>query len=97
MKTLGFGKFKDVPIEQVPESYLQWLINSNKQKIADLEAELARRALVDMASGTWIERIIKSGYRALMKQYHPDTGGTTEDATAINAAYEKLKKEMEWK
>ena len=33
---------------------------------------------------------LKSEYRKLCKQYHPDKGGSTEQMQAINAQYERL-------
>jgi len=92
MAKLGFGKYKDLDLSEVPESYLQWLINNSKQKIIDYEHELTRREQVDAADATWMERLIKTGWRELTKKHHPDVGGSTADMQEINAAYETLKR-----
>lgn len=92
MAKLGFGKYKDLDISEVPESYLQWLINNSKQKIVDYEAELKRREQQDDADATWIERLVKTGWRELTKRHHPDVGGSTADMQEINAAYEALRR-----
>lgn len=35
--------------------------------------------------------VIDAAYRALVKKYHPDTGGSAEDMKRINIAYETLR------
>ena len=93
MKSFGFGKYKGIDWKEIPDSYFEWLINQKKIEIHEYEAELHRRTLADMAEGTWKERLVKAGFRALMKQHHPDAGGTDADAQQINAAYEALQKQ----
>jgi hypothetical protein len=92
MKTFPFGRHKDVPLSEVPMDYLEWYLRTTKAQIAEIEAELERRELAELATGTWKEKLIKAGYRTLMKQYHPDSGGSTSDAQQVNAAFEWLKK-----
>lgn len=91
-KTLGYGKHRDTPLDEIPEDYLEWLIRSSQETINLAKAELERRELADLADGTWKERLLKAGLRSLMKQHHPDAGGTTADAQQVNAAYEYLRK-----
>lgn len=92
MAKLGFGKYRDYDLEEVPESYLQWLINNSKEKIKQYESELERRLRADEADATWIEKLVKRGWRELTKENHPDVGGSTASMQEINAAYEKLKR-----
>jgi ribonuclease HI len=40
---LAYGKYKDRDIQTVPRDYLEWLLTSNRETVAALEAELARR------------------------------------------------------
>jgi putative quorum-sensing-regulated virulence factor len=93
MKTFPFGKHKGLPLSEVPEDYLEWYLRTTKEQITTIEEELQRRELADLATGTWKEKLIKAGYRTLMKQYHPDSGGTTSDAQQVNAAFEALKRQ----
>jgi hypothetical protein len=92
MKTFPFGRHKGVPLSEVPEDYLEWYLRTTREQIATIEEELQRRELADLATGTWKEKLIKAGYRALMKQHHPDSGGSTADAQQVNAAFESLKR-----
>jgi hypothetical protein len=92
MKTFPFGRHKDIPLSEVPGDYLEWYIRTTKSQVAEIEAELERRELAELATGTWKEKLIKAGYRTLMKTHHPDSGGTTEDAQQVNAAFEALKR-----
>lgn len=84
---LGFGKYANCDLKDVPEDYLLWLIDDSKKKIRIFENEIARRE----ADITWIEKIIKTGFRELAKQHHPDCGGSVSEMQQINAAYEALK------
>jgi hypothetical protein len=88
---LGFGKYKDTDLRDVPEEYLQWLINSSLENVNNYQAELARREMVEEADASWTERIIKIGYRELAKRHHPDGGGSDADMQQLNNAYENLK------
>ena len=89
-RSLRYGKYKDQPLSNVPEDYLQWLKRENLETIRFIDEELQRREMAELAEGTWVEKLIKAGYRSLMKAHHPDTGGTDGDAQQINAAYENL-------
>ena len=91
MAKLGFGKYGDLPLEQVPEEYLDWLIRSSQEKIKMCQDELSRREIAAEASLSWLEKLVKTGWRELTKRHHPDVGGTTAEMQEINAAYEKLK------
>lgn len=42
---------------------------------------------------TFTEKELKKRYYALMKQHHPDSGGSKEMAECINQAYEELKRQ----
>jgi len=41
----------------------------------------------DEQDASWLERIIKTGYKTLSKQHHPDIGGRADDMRELNAAY----------
>ena len=44
--SLRFGKYKGVPLGQVPSNYIRWLMNSSKETVKDMEDELVRRGAV---------------------------------------------------
>ena len=95
MPTLSFGKYAGVDLRDVPRDYVEWLISSRKKDLAEYEAELERRELVEAASVSMGERIIQAGFRALSKQFHPDSGGSDAQFIELKAGYEQLKMVME--
>lgn len=88
---LGFGKYGDLPLNEVPREYLEWLIENNKSKNKLLEDELSRRDLAEAANESMVEQMIKVGFREMAKKHHPDSGGSSSAMQEVNAAYEKLK------
>jgi Putative quorum-sensing-regulated virulence factor len=90
---LGFGKYADYDLCEVPESYLRWLAMDTKQRLATYENELTRREMDAEASASWMEKIVRIGFKELAKRHHPDAGGSTRDMQGLNAAYEAL---SEW-
>jgi hypothetical protein len=91
--TFAFGKYygKEVSDPEVPEDYLQWLIDANKKSIAAYQAELDRRTAAVDASLGMTEKIIQAGYRELAKKYHPDAGGDPTVFRELQGSYEQLK------
>jgi Putative quorum-sensing-regulated virulence factor len=90
MPRLHFGKYEGWEIRDVPEDYLSWLMNSSQQTADMCKAELERRENEEEASMSWMERIIKTGYRELSKKHHPDFGGQVQDMQELNASYDAL-------
>jgi hypothetical protein len=84
---LKFGRYAGWDIEDIPDDYLAFMIDS-KQMWLD---ERQRRERIREAELPWVEKIIKAGYHALATTYHPDHGGRTGDFQALNAAMEQLK------
>ena len=85
-----FGKYKGMSIENdsvIKESYLEFLISSNKSLIKECEKELERRRSLEYANDTMIGKVIEAGFRAMAKELHPDTGsGTTEEFMELQGA-----------
>jgi hypothetical protein len=89
---LRFGKYKGSDISAVPTQYLEFLVSSAEETIAECEAELRRREAVEQAELPWIKRVVEVGYRELAKKCHPDVaGGDRDDMVELNAAVEKLR------
>jgi hypothetical protein len=84
---LKFGKYTGWDIEDIPDDYLEFMINSKTMWIEELQ----RRERIREAELPWVEKLIKAGYHALATKYHPDHGGSTADFQALNAAMEQLK------
>ena len=90
---LNFGKYAGCDLRDVPESYLRWLATDSKQRLAVYESELARREMDEETSASWVQKIIRAGFKEMAKRHHPDHGGSTADMQAINVAYDTL---TEW-
>ncbi len=95
MAKLGFGKYKDLELRDVPEDYLRWLITDNEKRTKLWHDELEAREARETMGLSWLSRIVKTGYRTLMKQHHPDVGGTNKDAIELKAAYDRLEQWLE--
>lgn len=89
-KRFTFGKHKGRLYQDVDAEYLEWLIENNAQTIEYCQDELYRRDILEEAKLPWVERIVRSGYKSLSSQVHPDHGGNTSDMQELNAAKERL-------
>ena len=94
---LTFGKFKGSYIQDVPDSYLLWLVDQEwlYDTVRDeVEMELLARKVPHNAPSPKMpdNSHVAAIYKMLAKKYHPDKGGTTESMQAINDFYTELKK-----
>lgn len=87
---MGFGKYANVPLADVPTDYLEWMIERNNLSNQRFQNELERRAAVELQSLDDTERIVRTGFRELAKKAHPDQGGSNEAFLALRSAYEAL-------
>jgi hypothetical protein len=88
---LRFGKYEGWDIADVPDDYVDYMVQQKRKDLQLWEDEQKRRELIREADLSWVEKLIKAGHRALAQKYHPDRGGNAEDMQAINAAAEQLK------
>jgi hypothetical protein len=92
---MPFGKFKGSELAELPDGYLSWLVEN-----IDLWEPLRGRVLSEMEErGLLPDRPtsrgldpdkVKTVYRELSMQFHPDRGGNSEAMKAINLFYERL-------
>jgi hypothetical protein len=95
---LDFGKYRGYRLDQVPRSYLEWMIREcrcaspwlRKQAEA-LLAEETRDAEQSVPAVSW-PSLIRDWYRGLAMEFHPDRGGSVEAMRAINEAHDRLRK-----
>ncbi len=99
---MTFGKYKNVPVEDIPHDYLVWVM----ENIHDLNPWL-RQAIVNVLAtrpaepaGTQIATVdarglVKSWYRHASRKYHPDHGGSHMAEIVVNDCYETLLKGIE--
>lgn len=89
---LQWGKYKGSDIEDVPEEYLRSTIRWSEKNIQDCNAELERRAAIEDAERSMVDRVVSAGFRELAKRCHPDLhGGDGEEMKQLNAAVEMLR------
>ena len=100
---MPFGKHKGTPIDQVPLSYIEWLLEKdNVDGWLRSELEESRRKQL---GGPFDEfrhefeddlqsRKIRKIYLELSKKWHPDEGGSHEAMAALNMFHEKLIEEL---
>jgi len=88
---LQFGKYKGYDLRQVPEDYLQWIIQQQQKTLDEYRAELTRRQAIRDARLSWAERLVLAGFRSLVSQYHPDHGGDNDSMRQVLVAHERLK------
>jgi Putative quorum-sensing-regulated virulence factor len=103
--TMPFGKHAGVPLTELPDHYLAWLLTPAielREPLKGLITEEATRrdrvrdaeraaALVTDDVIEAANEIIKQGVRALMRTRHPDAGGSTDAMQAVNNAAELLR------
>jgi hypothetical protein len=90
METIRFGKHRGKLIDEIPEDYLEWLVNSSQATIDQCQRELERRRVAAEANLALAEQIIREGYRALSKKLHPDIGGDEEKMKCLNNDRDRL-------
>jgi len=95
---MSFGKYRGVPVEELPDNYLDRILNQGWLREPLLSAcreEFLRRdghpvtTPADDETKTIASQIIAAGYRKLALERHPDKeGGSHQKMRALNQAYE---------
>ncbi len=88
---MSFGKYAGTALADVPEDYLNWLIDTKKKEIDGYQDELDHRARAEEASMSMVDRIAQEGFKAMAKKLHPDKGGSTSEFQNLTASFEHLK------
>lgn len=89
---MPYGKYKGLALEQIPTTYLEWILKSMKESAASIEDELEAREQQESATLSMARRLIEAGYRQLAKQMHPDAGGDTAAMQELNGTVERLRR-----
>ena len=91
---MPFGKYKNVGLDEIPESYLLWVLENcdigitlrraieRELQVSDEPSPAATQAIADDVVEAW--------YRTLAREFHPDWGGTHEAMKAVNRGRELL-------
>jgi hypothetical protein len=87
---LSFGKYKDWDLSEVPDDYVDYMVQQKRRDLQLWEDEQERRELMREAELPMLEKVVKAGYHALAQKYHPDHGGDEEAMRQLNAAVAQL-------
>lgn len=87
-QTLKFGKYQGQDIEDVPDDYVDFMINNNEDGLRMWKAERTRRdnearAAALKVDGSFMAKIIKTGFEEL--QCDPDV-----DQIKLQLAFDKM-------
>jgi uncharacterized protein (DUF3820 family) len=105
---MPFGKHAGMDVEQLPDSYLQWLFWQDF-----LKPELEDAVKIEIVC-RWPEKInvqvvldqprrqpkkkikaeLQSAYRDMARRFHPDVGGSTRAMQAVNEFWEAIQKRL---
>src|ERR1700741_2977933 len=92
---MPFGKFKGIPLCDLPDDYLEWLSQLDNLRQPLLSAvldEIKNRELQEGDVALWLDEsdipiareIIDRGRRAAASVHHPDRGGSTRTMQKFN-------------
>jgi hypothetical protein len=107
--TMKFGKYKGIELEDLPNTYLAWLVAIDLREplrsAVDREYEFRyARPFAPASSGLAIRlpfeqlplarRVFDLGYRTLARRLHPDHGGNPAQMLALNALAKNLREQF---
>lgn len=91
---MPFGKHQGERVDELPESYLAWVLDNVDTLQPTLRDEIERvleigwhASAVQVPTGDVIGR----WYRELAREYHPDHGGSHAEMKVVNRANELLR------
>jgi hypothetical protein len=90
---MPFGKFKGVPVDELPEAYLTWLWSKVDLR-EPLRSAVARVLFPECGPvdepAMPDKDLLRSVYRRMACKWHPDHGGTNAAMQALNEFYTEL-------
>jgi hypothetical protein len=103
---MPFGKYKNQPLNTIPEGYLVWLIeevNLKPRLRSQVHEELLRRQggystpepAPKEPNGSGVREVVAGWFRKLALKHHPDRGGSDLAMQVLNDAHEELLRALE--
>ncbi len=94
MRTMPFGRFAGVALDEIPDTYVAWLLAIDLReplRSAVVAEAAARGLLVDSVPPlrpvrAVAEELIGAGLRTLARKHHPDVGGDVATMQQVTAA-----------
>jgi len=104
---MTFGKHKGKELDEIPDSYLLWVLEKAESAPALLKAAIRRHLGIEdpfqarppppppPRSGPMVTAdMVARWYRTLAMKFHPDRGGSHEAMQALNAARDALMRDL---
>jgi hypothetical protein len=87
---ITFGKHKGKRLDEVPQSYLRWLLAECSSVSPAMRDEITK-LLGDKPNTTGlVPQFVGDWYRQLAREFHPDKGGSHEAMKAVNRGRDLL-------
>lgn len=94
---MPFGKYRGRELEEIPESYLLWVLDNAEHASETLREEIKCRLDIGVQKPTpgvaldAVTAVVAAWHRKVIFRWHPDRGGDTRVAQAINDACDQLR------
>ena len=101
---MPFGKYSGWLLSELPDYYVKWLFSLTTLREplhSEIQDEWRTRfgcqedsfadAVFDAEDRALYTELVRAGYRALAKIYHPDVGGAPETMRRLNRLMERLR------
>ena len=98
---MPFGKYKHAPVDELPDTYLLWLLgleNLKEPLLSHVREEIGARGLQQQAPERHNRpdtlQTAKQVHKRLSLKYHPDRAGNTGIQQGLNIFFDELKKAL---
>jgi len=91
---MPFGKYRNVPLEEVPDGYLLWLLDNCQQLSPTLREAMEERLGLNQRRRAapvpnW-EEVVRAWYQQMALAFGPECGGSDEALRVVEEGYARL-------